>query len=171
MTWVDEEKRDEDLPNLEAEMLEEKEAIEKERELRLAERHDIAVLGHCLYHYRLHPGSLTKGDPGERTAAVRAVIDKLRTRRCLPPIGDGAFERGFGRASRDPQNNLIGHFTDSAYLQASAGRRRKAVVTALGAFGAAPLRAASVKPLAYALMPGVLARAIRRRALARRLAA
>ena len=40
VTWVDEEKRDEDLPNLEAEMLEEKEAIEKERELRLAERHE-----------------------------------------------------------------------------------------------------------------------------------
>ena len=40
VTWVDEDKRDEDLPNLEAEMLEEKEAIEKERELRLAERHE-----------------------------------------------------------------------------------------------------------------------------------
>ena len=40
VTWVDEEKRDEDLANLEAEMLEEKDAIEKERELRLAQRHE-----------------------------------------------------------------------------------------------------------------------------------
>ncbi|MDH3753353.1 MAG: DNA-directed RNA polymerase subunit beta' [Acidimicrobiia bacterium] len=40
VTWVDEEKRDADLPNLEKEMLEEKDAIEKERELRLAERHE-----------------------------------------------------------------------------------------------------------------------------------
>ena len=40
VTWVDEEKRDADLSNLEAEMLEEKDAIEKERELRLAERHE-----------------------------------------------------------------------------------------------------------------------------------
>jgi DNA-directed RNA polymerase subunit beta' len=40
VVWVNEEKRDEDLPNLEAEMLEEKEAIEKERELRLAERQE-----------------------------------------------------------------------------------------------------------------------------------
>ena len=36
VTWVDEERRHEDLPNLEAEMLAEREAIEKERELELA---------------------------------------------------------------------------------------------------------------------------------------
>jgi DNA-directed RNA polymerase subunit beta' len=40
VTWVDEEKRDADLANLEVEMLEEKEAIVKERELRLASRHE-----------------------------------------------------------------------------------------------------------------------------------
>ncbi len=40
VVWVDEEKRDGDLANLEAEMLEEKDAIEKERELRLAQRHE-----------------------------------------------------------------------------------------------------------------------------------
>ena len=40
VTWVDEEKRDGDIDNLEKEMLEEKDAIEKERELRLAERHE-----------------------------------------------------------------------------------------------------------------------------------
>ena len=40
VTWVDEEKRDEDLPNLEAEVLAEKETINKEMELRLAEQHE-----------------------------------------------------------------------------------------------------------------------------------
>ncbi len=40
VTWVDEDKRDGDLANLEAEMLEEKDAVVKERELRLAERHE-----------------------------------------------------------------------------------------------------------------------------------
>ncbi|MFN3219666.1 MAG: DNA-directed RNA polymerase subunit beta' [Acidimicrobiales bacterium] len=40
VTWVDEDKRDGDLANLEAEMLEEKDAVIKERELRLAERHE-----------------------------------------------------------------------------------------------------------------------------------
>ena len=40
VTWVDEEKRDADLSNLEAEMLEERDAVVKERELRLAERHE-----------------------------------------------------------------------------------------------------------------------------------
>ncbi len=40
VTWVDEEKRDADLPNLEAELLEEREAINKEMELRLAEQHE-----------------------------------------------------------------------------------------------------------------------------------
>jgi DNA-directed RNA polymerase subunit beta' len=40
VTWVDEERRHNDLPNLEAEVLGEKEAIEKERELALAQRQD-----------------------------------------------------------------------------------------------------------------------------------
>ncbi|MEX1068289.1 MAG: DNA-directed RNA polymerase subunit beta', partial [Patescibacteria group bacterium] len=38
VTWVDEEKRDADRPNLEKEMLAEKEAIEKERDQRINER-------------------------------------------------------------------------------------------------------------------------------------
>ena len=38
--WVDEERRHEDLPNLEAEMLGERDAIEKERELALAKRYE-----------------------------------------------------------------------------------------------------------------------------------
>ena len=38
VTWVDEERRHDDLPNLEAEMLGERDAIEKERELELARR-------------------------------------------------------------------------------------------------------------------------------------
>ena len=40
VTWVDEEKRQEDLPNLEAELIGEKELIEKERELALARRQE-----------------------------------------------------------------------------------------------------------------------------------
>ncbi len=40
VTYVDEERRDEDLPNLEADVIGEREAIEKERELRLAEEHE-----------------------------------------------------------------------------------------------------------------------------------
>ena len=38
VTWVDEEQRHADLPNLEAELQDEKDAIEKERELEIAER-------------------------------------------------------------------------------------------------------------------------------------
>ena len=40
VTWVDEERRHEELPNLEAEMIGEKEAIERERELELASRQE-----------------------------------------------------------------------------------------------------------------------------------
>src|SRR5256714_6260266 len=40
VSWVDEEKRHADLPNLEAELIGEKEAIEKERELELARRQE-----------------------------------------------------------------------------------------------------------------------------------
>ncbi len=40
VTWVDEERRDEDLPNLEAEVVAERETIIKEMELRLAEEHE-----------------------------------------------------------------------------------------------------------------------------------
>src|SRR3546814_16387115 len=38
VTWVDEERRDEDRPNLEKEMLAEREAIEKERDQRINDR-------------------------------------------------------------------------------------------------------------------------------------
>jgi DNA-directed RNA polymerase subunit beta' len=40
VTWVDEERRHNDLANLEAEMIGEREAIEKEREVELARRHE-----------------------------------------------------------------------------------------------------------------------------------
>ena len=40
VTWVDEPKRDKDLPNLEQEVMVEREAIEKERELELNRRHE-----------------------------------------------------------------------------------------------------------------------------------
>ncbi len=40
VTWVDEERRDADLPNLEAEVIGERETIIKEMELRLAEEHE-----------------------------------------------------------------------------------------------------------------------------------
>ena len=38
--WVDEERRHEDLPNLEAEMIGEREAVEKDRELAIAKRYE-----------------------------------------------------------------------------------------------------------------------------------
>ncbi|MDQ3293630.1 MAG: DNA-directed RNA polymerase subunit beta', partial [Actinomycetota bacterium] len=41
VTWVDEDKRHEDLPNLEAELLGERDAIEKDRENALARRHEL----------------------------------------------------------------------------------------------------------------------------------
>ena len=40
VTWVDVEKRDKDLPNLEQEVLVEREAIEKERDIELNRRHE-----------------------------------------------------------------------------------------------------------------------------------
>jgi len=40
VTWVDDDKLHEELPNIEAEMLAEREAIEKERELEIAERYE-----------------------------------------------------------------------------------------------------------------------------------
>ena len=40
VTWVDHDKIHEDLPNIEAELVAEREAIEKERELEIAERYE-----------------------------------------------------------------------------------------------------------------------------------
>ena len=40
VTWVDEERRQDDLPTLEAEMLAERDAVEQEREVELARRHE-----------------------------------------------------------------------------------------------------------------------------------
>ncbi|MBT8408466.1 MAG: hypothetical protein KJN93_02435, partial [Alphaproteobacteria bacterium] len=84
----------------------------------------------------------------------------------LKPLGDAEFEATLGAEARDPSNNLIGHFTDSAYLQLMAGDRRGALHTAAAAFRYARSGTKTLKPLIYALAPKPLARAIRSRGAA-----
>lgn len=130
--------------------------------LRLGERHRIAVIGESLYHYRVNETSVTRTNIARRAAGVRCALDRARARRGMPPYDDATFEREQGRSVRDPTNNLIGHFIESAYLQIMAGRRRGALGAATAALRFAPLGVASFKPLIYALSPRWLARRLRR---------
>lgn len=130
--------------------------------LRLGERHRMAVIGESLYHYRVNETSVTRTNIARRAAGVRCALDRARARRGMPPYGDAAFEREQGRSARDPSNNLIGHFIDSAYLQVMAGQRSGALNAAAAALRVAPLGLASLKPLIYAMAPRWLARRLRR---------
>ena len=131
--------------------------------LRLGEVHPIEVIGEPLYRYRVTPGSLTRSDLERRATAVRTAMDRARVRRGVAPFTDAEFSSYYAPLARDPTNNLIGHFTDSAYLLRAAGDRAGALRTAAAAFRAVPFGPKSFKPMIYAVAPMTLAKAIRRR--------
>ena len=68
VTWVDEEKRHDDLPNLEVEMLGERDAIEKDRELELASRLRGAREGDRRAREGRRQGLRDQGPPARRRA-------------------------------------------------------------------------------------------------------
>ncbi len=78
VTWVDEEQRHEDLPNLEAEMIGEREAIEKERELELARRHEELEKEIAELEKRRRQGLRDQGPPARRREGPRRHPRALR---------------------------------------------------------------------------------------------
>ena len=109
-----------------------------------------AVVGECLYSYRIRPESLCHDDPDARDALVNRVLDAARARRGLPPAPAGRRLRS-ANAARD--NNIASYFMESVIDQRRSGDRRGAIATALRCSALHPLDLHYHKALAYSLVP------------------
>jgi len=130
--------------------------------LAIGERYPMMVVGEVLYQYRIHSSSITKRNSVDKTDQILRVINKARKRRGLEDVDRAAFIAENARHLNDKDNNLAGHFTDSAYQSVANGRRGEAFATALTSARYLKGGLRYVKPLILAFLPlAVLNRAKR----------
>ena len=121
-----------------------------------AEIYPMRVVGKSLYHYRIHPNSITKRKAVDKAERLLKVMNSARVRRGLEPwTFDYYFENNRFRLE-DQDNNLSGHFTESTYLSVMAGERMLALRTAMQSLSLAKKGKRYLKPLVYALAPRCL---------------
>lgn len=129
--------------------------------LQVGEKYPVAVLGDCLYAYRVHTRSQTRGTPGDQARArqernnryLRLVRAKAHERRGLPPPVDYA-----PAYSPIP----VGHLVECAIDRRLEGRRVAALGVAVDGIRAFGVNTLTLKPLAFALAPTSRLRARRR---------
>ena len=131
--------------------------------LRVGEKYPIATTAEPLYLYRSHSSSITNSGLEQRIAQIQLVINKARLRRGMPPIVQSDFEKEYSKALKEPDNNLAGHFRDSAYQSRMQGNYSVAVHTALVSSRRALRSTSYLKPLVYAFAPRFLVEMIRNR--------
>jgi hypothetical protein len=135
--------------------------------LRVGEKHALMALGECLYSYRVHTGSVTKTNVVMRRKLSLAVVRRACDRRGLPiPKEWSQTEEEIEHQklrNQDLDNNIAAHFMNSADDLRNAGRRREAFQTALECARIHPFDPHYLKPLVYALAPGIVVRRLRRR--------
>jgi glycosyltransferase involved in cell wall biosynthesis len=119
-----------------------------------------AVLGECLYSYRIRPESLCHHDPEGRDALIARVLDTARARRGLAP--DAHPPRPLRSRNAQLDNNIASYFMESVLDQRREGRRGGALSTALRCAALHPLDPHYLKPLAYSVAPGRAVRLMRR---------
>ncbi|HZZ43830.1 MAG TPA: glycosyltransferase family 2 protein [Tepidisphaeraceae bacterium] len=127
--------------------------------LQVGERYPIAVLGECLYSYRVHMTSNTKRDPERRLQMVREVWRRACQRRGTEM--DQEFERHASQAVMAPDNNLAADFIESVVDLRTAKHLWEAVKTGLICARMRPGSFHHYKALAYALCPDKVRRNIR----------
>lgn len=130
---------------------------------RVAEAYPMAVIGEVLYHYRIRATSITKADPVVKAKKLFDVMNKAKTRRGEAAWSFEEFLRINGKWANDKDNNLSGHFTESAYLSVMQGRRLEAIRTALVSLKYWKNNQAYLKPAVYALLPKSICRWGKRR--------
>lgn len=127
--------------------------------LRVGERFPLAVLGECLYSYRVHTSSITKRDPLERDRMAHRAIQRARGRRGLPELDPPPARHHLSHRDRD--NNLAAHFIESVLDLRSSGQWPAAFRAALGCSLLHPFDPHYQKAMAYCLLPGPAIRAVR----------
>lgn len=125
---------------------------------RVAEAYPMEVIGEVLYHYRIRATSITKADPVVKAKKLYEVMNKAKTRRAEPAWSFEEFLRINSKWANDKDNNLSGHFTESAYLSVVQGRRLEAIHTALVSLKYWKNNKAYLKPALYALLPKQICR-------------
>jgi glycosyltransferase involved in cell wall biosynthesis len=132
--------------------------------LRVGERHPIAVLGECLYSYRVHSNSVTKRNPARREQLVGEVLNRACDRRGLDFARVFPHGRAAARRSRNSvmDNNIAAHFIESVVDQRRAGHRLGAVQTGLECVRLHPIDPHYHKAMIYALAPLWVVEKIRR---------
>ena len=120
---------------------------------RIAEQHPIEVYGEALYQYRVHFKSITRSDPMRKARLMFEVLNLAKQRRGQSVMEFDEFLEQNARWVKDPDNNLSGHFTESAYLCVQQNKRLEAIKTALVSLRFLPRGRRYLKPLLYALSP------------------
>lgn len=126
--------------------------------LRVGEKYPMAVLGECLYAYRISRDSITRRVPEKRLAAVAAVQAEARTRRGSTETAQ-QVETSIGQRMAD--NNLAAHFMESVVDLRRAGRYWSAFFTATDCIRLCPTDLHYYKALAYAVLPDSVRHRIR----------
>jgi hypothetical protein len=129
--------------------------------LRIGEQWPMAVIGECLYSYRIHSQSVTHRDPARRRAQVKEVARRAFERRKQPIPVDASATRRASR-NRETDNNLLAHLIESTLDQRRAGDRAGMLATALLGPRLHPFDWEYYKPLACALAPLAALKRLRR---------
>jgi len=116
--------------------------------LQVGERFPLAVVGACLYGYRIHDDSITVRNDARREHFDLQVARRACERRGMPPPLPGAIPR-----SRGKRDMLVAHWMNSVANLRGAGRLRDAWRTAWECVRYGRGRPACWKPLAYAIAP------------------
>lgn len=139
--------------------------------LRVGEQHPLAVVGDCLYSYRIHWESVTRRDPGRRDSMLQEAKRRMRERRGLAPDSQDLDSAQAVRGAHFADNNIHSHFMDSVAEQIASRARFGALKTAIACWRLQPSEPQYAKPLVYALLPASVVNAYRARAHRRRQAA
>ena len=126
--------------------------------LQVGERHPLAVVGACLYSYRVHDDSITVREDGRRDHYDLEVARRAFERRGRPAPAPDAIPR-----SRSKRHMLVAHWMDSVANLREARRWGEAWRTAWACVWFGGGRPYFWRPLAYAVAPLWLLRRYRRR--------
>jgi glycosyltransferase involved in cell wall biosynthesis len=122
--------------------------------LRVGERYPMAVLGECLYSYRVNIGSTSRKDPTQSRRMERQVIERACRRRGLNPAAHVLPPRGSStRFAHRYREEVVPHFMESV-LDARRGRHwAEALHTAATCLRLHAWDPYYYKPLVYSIVP------------------
>jgi glycosyltransferase involved in cell wall biosynthesis len=132
--------------------------------LQVGERHPMAVLGECLYSYRIHFGSTSRVDPARNRRMELKVIERACLRRGLDPAAHVPAPHAFStRFAHRDREQVVPHFMESVLDARRAGDWRGALRTAATCLRLHAWDPYYYKPLTYSVLPLALVNLYRQR--------